>query len=76
MSKNRDLIQILIIVVIGMFIPFITSITVVYGFQLSDILVSFGYFIVVFVIELGAVYGYFALTNWYATKKLDKIKPK
>jgi hypothetical protein len=76
MSKNRDLLQILIIVIIGMFIPFIISVTLVYGFQLSDILVTFGYFIIVFGIELGIVYGYFAVTNWYAMKKLDKIKPK
>ena len=76
MSKNRDLLQILIIVIIGMFIPFIISVTLVYGFQLSDILVTFGYFIIVFGIELGIVYGYFAVANWYAMKKLDKIKPK
>ena len=76
MSKNRDLIQILFIVIIGMFIPFIISITLVYGFQLSDILVTFGYFIIVFGFELGVIYGYFTITNWYAMKKLDKIKPK
>jgi hypothetical protein len=76
MSKNRDLVQILLIVSIGMFIPFIISITLVYGFQFSSILITFGYFIIVFGIELGIVYGYFSITNWMATKKLDKIKPK
>ena len=76
MSKNRDLIQILIIITIGMFIPFITSIGLVYGFYISNILVTFGYFILVFGIELGVVYGYFFISNWLAIKKLDKIKPK
>ena len=76
MSKNRDLIQILLIVTIGMFIPFFTSISIVYGLNLTSILLTFGYFIIVFGIELGIVYGYFSITNWYATKKLDKMKPK
>ncbi len=76
MSKNRDLIQILLIVTIGMFIPFFTSISIVYGLNLTSILQTFGYFIIVFGIELGVVYGYFSITNWYATKKLDKMKPK
>ena len=76
MSKNRDLIQILFIVTIGMFIPFMTSITIIYGFNLSNILFTFGYFIIVFGIELGVVYGYFTITNWYALKKIEKMKPK
>ena len=76
MSKNRDLIQILLIVTMGMFIPFIISITLVYGFHLSSLLITFGYFIIVFGIELGIVYGYFSITNWLALKKLNKIKPK
>lgn len=59
-----------------MFIPFITSIGFVYGFHLSNILVTFSYFILVFGIELGVVYGYFSISNWLAIKKLDKIKPK
>jgi hypothetical protein len=76
MSKNRDLLIILLIVTFGMFIPFIVSITLVYGFQFSSILITFGYFIIVFGIELGIVYGYFSVTNYLALKKLDKLKPK
>lgn len=82
MGKYRDLIQILALVVIGMFIPFLGSIIITFNldlFNMTDILKigsTFGYFLLIFGLELGAVYLYFALTNKYALKHMDKYKPK
>ena len=74
MSKNRDLIQIMLIIVIGMFIPFLGSISINYGNNYSKIVMSFLYFLLIFGIELLIVYLYFYITNKYASKKIDKIK--
>ena len=78
MGKNRDLIQILLIVIIGMFIPFLGSIIITFNMNLlnvDDILTissTFGWFLLIFGIELGMVYLYFTITNSLAQKKLDK----
>ena len=76
MSKNKDLIQILIIVIIGMFIPFIGSITINYNFDLYRISSTFGYFLLIFAIELIIVYLYFTITNKLAIKNLEKYEKK
>ena len=82
MGKNRDLRQILALVIIGMFIPFLGSITITYGLDLinvNDLLKigsTFGYFLLIFVIELAIVFLYFTITNKIAGKKMDKHKPK
>ena len=81
MTKNKDLFQILIIVIIGMFIPFIGSITINFGLNLGSldnilkIVVTFSYFLLIFAIELLVVYFYFKITNIYANRKIKKYKP-
>ena len=82
MGKNRDLIQILIIVIIGILIPFTFSITINFNmdifkiYNLSKILSTFGWFLLIFGIELVAVYLYYQITNKIATDKLEKFKHK
>ncbi len=82
MGKNRDLIQILALVIVGMFIPFFGSITINYGLDftsmvgLMKICSTFGYFLLIFGIELGVVYLYFNITNRFASKNMEKYKPK
>jgi len=80
MSKNFDLIQILILVVIGMFIPFLGAITLTYGLDLTvldnwiKISNSFLYFLLFFGLELLVVIIYFTVTNKIATKKINRFK--
>ncbi|UCF12010.1 MAG: hypothetical protein JSW06_08200 [Thermoplasmatales archaeon] len=82
MGKNKDLIQILTLVLIGMFIPFFVSITITYGLDLTnmDDLIkigsTFGYFLLIFGIELLIVYLYFTIANKMANKNMEKFKPK
>ncbi|KYK32248.1 MAG: hypothetical protein AYK22_01840 [Thermoplasmatales archaeon SG8-52-3] len=82
MGKNRDLIQILLIVIIGMFIPFLGSIVITFGLDITDtnnllkIGSTFLWFLLIFAIELALVYVYFLMTNKVARKKMDKYKPK
>ena len=82
MSNNRDLIVILSIVLLGMFIPFIGSITITYGLNLMDInnliklFSTFGYFLLIFGIEIGFIYIYFNITNKFAKKDINKYKHK
>jgi hypothetical protein len=82
MSKNIDVVKILLIVIIGMFIPFLGSLAIVYGMDLTnsdDILKigsTFGYFLLIFAIELVIVFLYYKLTNKMAEKKLEKFKKK
>ena len=76
MGKNRDLIQILSLVVIGMFIPFLGSITITHGWNPIKIATTFGYFLLIFGVELGVVYLYFAINNKVASKNMEKYKPK
>ena len=82
MGKNRDLISILILVIIGMFIPFLGSIILTFGLDISNfdswlkIGSTFGYFLLIFAIELGVVMLYYKITNKTASKKLEKYKSK
>ena len=82
MGKNKDLIQILTLVLIGMFIPFFISITITYGLDFTnmDDLIkigsTFGYFLLIFGIELLIVYLYFTIANKMANKNMDKYRPK
>jgi hypothetical protein len=76
MGKNRDLILILSLVVVGMFIPFLGSIIINYGLNLVKIGSTFGYFLLIFAIELGVVYLYFTISNWAANKNIEKYKKK
>jgi hypothetical protein len=82
MGKNRDLIQILIIVIIGMFIPFLGSITITFNLDITNtnnilkIVLTFLWFLIIFAIELAIVYVYYNVTNKIVNKKMDKYKPK
>lgn len=82
MGKTLDLVQILIIVIIGMFIPFLGSILITFGLDFtnfSDLLKiakTFVWFLVIFAIELAVVFLYFHITNKIASIKLNKFKPK
>jgi len=76
MSKNRDLILILSLVVVGMFIPFLVSMIINYGLNFVKIGSTFGYFLLIFAIELGAVYLYFTISNRVANKNIEKFKKK
>lgn len=82
MGKNTDLIQILLIVIIGMFIPFLGSLIIMFDVSLVTadglltIASTFGYFLLIFGLELGVVYVYFYSTNAIAQKKIDKEADK
>jgi hypothetical protein len=76
MGKNRDIVKVLLVILIGMFIPFLGSITLSYGFVPGRIVVTFLYFLVIFGLELGAVYLYFTLSGRRANKKMEQYKPK
>ena len=81
MGKNKDLIEILLIIIVGIFIPFICSISISYGFNFNDlsnwlkVLSTFGYFLLIFAFELLVIYVYFTVSNKLAEKKLGKYKP-
>lgn len=72
MGKNRDLIQILLLIVIGMFIPFIGSIALHYGLNIQKIIITFGSFLLIFGLELVLVFLYFTITNKLANKRLQQ----
>lgn len=82
MKISRDLIIILLLVIIGMFIPFLGSIVITFHLDFSKIdnfikiSKTFGWFLVIFAIELIIVYLYYTITNKIANMKLDKLKPK
>jgi hypothetical protein len=76
MGKNKDLVQVLLLILMGMFIPFLGSVCLSYGFDLRKIGVTFLYFLVIFGLELGCVYLYFTLTGKRANKKMEQYKPK
>jgi len=82
MGKNRDLVQILALVVIGMFIPFLGSILITFSLDITkadDLMKigsTFGFFLLIFAVELGIVFLYFIVSNKIANKKLEKQKPK
>ena len=82
MGKNRDIAGILLLVIIGMFIPFLGSIVITFGLDVTNfenwlkIGSTFGWFLLIFGIELIVVFLYFNITNRIAGDKLNKIKPK
>jgi hypothetical protein len=76
MGKNRDLVKVLLLILVGMFIPFLGSITLSYGFVPQKIVVTFLYFLMIFGLELGCVYLYFSLSGRRASKKIEQYKPK
>jgi hypothetical protein len=80
MSKRRDLVQILLIVIIGMFIPFLISIVISFSLDitnldhLSKVGTTFLWFLLIFGIELFSVFLYFNITYRIANKKLDDFR--
>jgi hypothetical protein len=75
MGKNRDLAQVLSLVIIGMFIPFFGSIALSYGISdMIKIAYTFGYFLVFFGFELGIVFLYFTISGKIAKKQMKKFK--
>lgn len=82
MGKNKDLIQILILVIIGMFIPFLISISLSLKLSITNIndLIkigsTFGYFLIFFGIEMVIVFLYFTAISRTSDKKMEKSKPK
>ena len=82
MGKTRDLIQILLVVIIGVLIPFFGSIIINFDMDFTKIdnLMKIGstflWFLLIFGIELLAVYVYYQLTNKIASNKIKKFGPK
>lgn len=82
MGKNRDLVFILAIVIIGMFIPFLGSIVITFGLDITltstwtKIASTFGYFLLIFGIELLIVMIYFTISNKVFNKKIKELKNK
>jgi hypothetical protein len=80
MGKNKDLIQILLFVLLGMFIPFLGSLIFSFGLDISNINdfakigKTFGYFLLFFALELIVVYLYFKINYVIANKKIERQK--
>lgn len=80
MGKNRDVVQILLIVIGGMFLPFFISLAFMFHIDVFtfsgwfQIISAFFYFLIIFGIELGSVILYFHITNSLAKKKFAKQK--
>ena len=76
------MIQVLLIIIIGMFIPFLVSIIVEFQLDITNlnhifrIGSTYVWFLIIFGIELFFVFLYFHITYKIASKKLDKYKPK
>lgn len=82
MGKTKDLVQILIIVIIGILIPFTFSIVINFNLDIKNInnlfkiFSTFGWFLLIFGIELIVVYLYYQITNKISSEKFEKYKPK
>jgi hypothetical protein len=76
MGKNRDLLKVLLLILVGMFIPFLGSIALSYGFTPQKIVVTFLYFLAIFGLELGCVYLYFTLSGRRASRKIEQFTKK
>lgn len=82
MSKNKDLVIILLIVILGMFIPFLGSIIITFSLDIYDIETwynigtTFGYFLLIFALELLIVLVYFSFSNKIYSKKLKNFDKK
>jgi len=80
MSKKGDLVQILTIIIIGMFIPFLGALVITFKLDITKlpnllkIFSTFGYFLLIFAIELIVVYIYFRTTSNIANKKIKDFK--
>ena len=81
MGKHRDLAGILLLVIIGMFIPFLGSLLLNFNLDMNSfdswwkIGSTFSYFLLIFAIEMLVVFIYFNITSKIAIKKIDEYKP-
>ena len=81
MGKHRDLAGMLLLVIVGMFVPFLGSISITYGFNFTEIDEwfkmgsTFAYFLIIFGVELLVVFLYFIVTSKIASKKIERYKP-
>jgi hypothetical protein len=81
MGRHRDLVGILLIVIIAMFIPFLGSIAISYGFDFTNfgnwlrIVSTFGWYLLIFGLELIFVFLYFKILNKIANEKIKNLKP-
>ena len=79
MGKHKDIAGILLMIVIGMFIPFLGSIVITFGLDITDlenwlkIGSTFGWFLLIFGIELILVILYYTISNKIASKKIKVI---
>jgi len=82
MGKNRDVVQIILIVLGGMFLPFFITLVLLFHVDVFSwsgwvqIITAFFYFLLIFGVELGSVILYFHITNHFAEKKLLRLKRK
>lgn len=82
MRIDKDLIQIIVIVIIGMYIPFMAAIIINFNVDISSfknflkVSSTFSIFLLFFALELLIVYLYFQLTNRIARKKIKKLGTK
>ena len=76
MAKHRDVLQVLVLVLVGMFVPFLGSIALTYGLEIEKIGLTFVYFIALFGVELFIVFLYFTVTSSHANKRLEEFKQK
>ena len=82
MGKHKDIAGILLMIVIGIFIPFLGSIVIAFGLDLTNlenwlkIVSTFGWFLLIFGIELIVVVLYYTITNKIASKKIKEINNK
>jgi membrane protein implicated in regulation of membrane protease activity len=76
MGRNRDIALILLVVVLGMFVPFFGSIVYVYGLNVSRLVVGFVVFVVLFGVELGVVYAYFKISGKRSAAEVERLRPK
>ncbi|MFO7676902.1 MAG: hypothetical protein R6V50_00750 [Thermoplasmatota archaeon] len=73
MGKNKDLVQIMLLVILGMFIPFFGSFMITHDWNFSKIVTTFGLFLLFFAIELALVFIYFSISNRLVKVKIKKI---
>jgi len=76
MSRHRDIAGILVLVIIGMFVPFSGSVLLFYGLSLDRLLLGFLVFLVLFGLELGVVVVYFKVSGKRAAAEVERLRPK
>ena len=82
MGKYKDIAGILLLIAVGMFIPFIVSIVITFNLDAINlenwlkIGSTFGWFLIIFGIELIVVVLYYNIKSKIANKRIKDIKKK